>query len=291
MVGQMKELLDRQMWQPMTELVLESIQNGALSGAQLLEFYAGFVQLLEPHCDPIKLIDIQMAVARESPDHNHSMDFLLNANLREKQRRQAQASAVDVRYALRLKVLLLGEGAVGKSSIVKHYCGELAGVKLDEVQYTATIGVDHKLRSTPIDTTIMGYRAEAKLNLWDFCGHPEFRELRNQSYAGTDAALLVYDVTSRRSFYAIESWLEDLRKFSESSHDLALVVVANKRDKQAGVQAVTTEEGSLWAKKHSAMFFETSVRSGQGIEEIFDAVCKKVVQLRQGQNDGSHVVF
>ena len=70
-------------------------------------------------------------------------------------------------------------------------------------KYIATIGVDFGVRSVEIDST------EVKVNFWDISGHPEFFDVRNEFYKDTQGAILVYDVSSKRSFESLDGWLKE----------------------------------------------------------------------------------
>merc|ERR1711959_140962 len=161
-----------------------------------------------------------------------------------------EAVKIPPRDLVRIKVISMGEGGVGKSCIIKRYCEEQFITR-----YISTIGVDYGVKSVDIDGV------EAKVNFWDLAGHPEFFEVRNEFYKDTQGAILVYDVSSRKSFDALDTWAKEMTKFSGGKKRIAVVVCANKADLTK--QNVSTQEGQDWASKRGYMFYETSAQSGQ----------------------------
>ena len=125
-----------------------------------------------------------------------------------KRRKSSSKAAVpslpENREVVRIKVTSMGEGGVGKSCLIKRYCeGRFVS------RYIATIGVDFGVK--PVD--IGDY--EVRVNFWDLSGHPEFFDVRNEFYKDTQAAMLVFDVTSKKSFESLDSWYREARFFSK----------------------------------------------------------------------------
>ena len=166
---------------------------------------------------------------------------------------------------LRIKITSMGEGGVGKSYIIKRYCEE----KFVQ-RYIATIGVDFGVKPLVVADR------DVKVNFWDLSGHPEFFDVRNEFYKDTQGVALVFDVTQRITFQALEKWVHEARRFGV--RDTAVwVVVANKCDRK-GNRAVTKREAEMWAQNNGFQYFETSAKSGKGIDELFDYLFTTVVK-------------
>ena len=120
------------------------------------------------------------------------------------------------------KVLLLGDAAVGKTSLIKRL---ITGKFLDKTDsnYIATIGIDYKRKTIRIEENKF-----VKLQIWDTAGQERFRGLAKNYYRGADAVVLVYDVTQARTFVDVPSWLEELETFSLDERKILQVIVANK---------------------------------------------------------------
>lgn len=162
----------------------------------------------------------------------------------------------------------MGEGGVGKSCLIKRYCEERFVQR-----YISTIGVDFGVK--PV--TIFDY--QVKVNFWDLSGHPEFFEVRNEFYKDTQGALLVYDVSSRKSFQALDMWLKEAAKFSGNTAGITFVVCGNKSDKK---RVVPESDGRQWADAHGFRFFETSAKSGESVNEMFDFLFTSVIESIPG---------
>lgn len=141
---------------------------------------------------------------------------------------------------------------------------------LSPEESSATIGVDFKFKL--IDHKGKKY----KLSIWDTAGQERFRTLTSSYYRGAQGVLLVYDVTNRASFESLPSWFGELDTFAHSPQDVVRVIVGNKVDKDYS-RSVSTEEGRAFASDNHAMFFETSVKTKKGVEEVFEAVVDKIV--------------
>ncbi len=98
-----------------------------------------------------------------------------------------------------------------------------------------------------------------------------FLKVRNEFYKDTQGAILVYDVTRRDSFDALERWLEELKKEVGNPSEvdkIVFIVCANKTDTVSN-RSVNESEGRLWAESKGFLYFETSAQSGEGVQEMF----------------------
>ena len=120
-----------------------------------------------------------------------------------------------------LKILIIGESGVGKSSLLLRFTDD----QFDPDQ-EATIGVDFKVK------VIDNNGNKVKLAIWDTAGQERFRTLTPSYYRGAQGAILVYDISSRESFQKVEDWLNELETYS-TNHDLIKMLVGNKCDKEA----------------------------------------------------------
>ncbi|MFP3872362.1 MAG: Rab family GTPase [Candidatus Natronoplasma sp.] len=113
-----------------------------------------------------------------------------------------------------VKILLLGDGAVGKTSLVRRFVEQ----RFDE-SYKMTIGVNVKKRELEdLDMTMM---------IWDIYGQQLNRELHSSNYSGADGALLVYDLTRYQTFESLDGWIDNV--FSVTGN-IPFVVLGNKYD-------------------------------------------------------------
>jgi len=163
-----------------------------------------------------------------------------------------------------LKLLIIGESGVGKSSLLLRFTDDTFDPEL-----ASTIGVDFKVKTITVDGN------KAKLAIWDTAGQERFRTLTPGYYRGAQGVILVYDVANRASFTRLEAWLNELDTFS-TKHDIVKMVVGNKIDLPN--RDVTREEGLKFARKHHALFIEASAKTKEGVQCAFEELVEKIIQ-------------
>ncbi|KAI1805542.1 ras-domain-containing protein [Daldinia bambusicola] len=162
-----------------------------------------------------------------------------------------------------LKILIIGPSGAGKSA----HCDD----QFDPESTTATIGIDFKMKKLAVRGK--GYR----LNIFDTAGQERFRTLSTSYYRGAHAVILVYDITSRKSFLSMEKWIDEAR--SSASPDAVLYLVGSKLDKVAtGGRAVSFEEGKAFAESQGAGFCEVSSKTRENVRQPFVEVVDRIVQ-------------
>ncbi|KXH77151.1 MAG: hypothetical protein AM326_05645 [Candidatus Thorarchaeota archaeon SMTZ-45] len=173
-------------------------------------------------------------------------------------------------YDYLFKIVVLGEGAVGKTAIVTRFSHGFF-----RTDYKTTIGSQFAVKNVNIprdagDVTV-------KLQIWDVAGQSRFQILRPMYYRGSSGGLLVYDVTRRRTFIVLEEWLEELHK--ALNKEIPLVLVANKTDLPDRV--VEPLEGRDFADRHGMPYIESSAKTGEGIIDIFSELAEILVVTRE----------
>lgn len=163
-----------------------------------------------------------------------------------------------------LKILIIGESDVGKSSLLLRFTDDVFDPGL-----AATIGVDFKVKTVSVDGN------KAKLAIWDTAGSERFRTLTPSYYRGAQGAILVYDVSNRQSFQKLDQWLYELDTYSTRSN-IVKMLVGNKIDKEG--RAVSREEGMKYARKHSMLFIEASAKTCDGVQCAFEELVEKILQ-------------
>ncbi|NDJ79184.1 MAG: GTP-binding protein [Chloroflexi bacterium] len=154
------------------------------------------------------------------------------------------------------KVVLVGDGNVGKTSLVRRFCeGKFEDSRI------LTIGVDFQIKAVQL-----GER-EVRLSIWDVAGQDRFRTFRDQFYSGTLAVALVYDVTAPATFFNLPRWREEVMA---SAPGAPMVVICNKLDLGP---VVPPGEVEGWAKFEGRMpFLQTSALTGENIEQFFQGL-------------------
>ncbi|TMW62679.1 hypothetical protein Poli38472_005297 [Pythium oligandrum] len=162
----------------------------------------------------------------------------------------------------RIKIISMGESGVGKSCVIKRFCEEKFVSK-----YISTIGIDYGVK--PV--TVLGQ--EVRVNFWDLSGLPEFLEVRNEFYKDTQGGILMFDVTSRKSFEAVDAWLREAAKFGAGR--FPCVLCGNKVDRH---RVVSEDEARAYARTKGFEYYETSACTGINIADAFMSLFTQVVR-------------
>ncbi|CAO3693216.1 unnamed protein product [Rhizopus stolonifer] len=164
-----------------------------------------------------------------------------------------------------LKLLLIGNSSVGKSSLLLRFTDDTF---LPQDEVSATIGVDFKLSMMEMKEKIY------KLTIWDTAGQERFRTLTSSYYRGAQGVILVYDVCNRETFDGLDSWFNEVNTYCSSS-DVVKMIIGNKVDKTSS-RVVSYEEGEALAKKSQALFIECSAKTKIGVKQAFEELVEKV---------------
>ena len=171
-----------------------------------------------------------------------------------------------------LKILLIGDSGVGKSSLLNRFCDD----SFTEKQLT-TIGVDFKVKYVEVKDR------KFKLAIWDTAGQERFRTLTSSYYRGAHALILVYDTSDRKTFENLTYWLEEVKKYSTNA-DALIMIVGNKLDAS---REVSTAQGQECAFNNSAIFIETSAKTRTGVREAFEELLLKITENQNLMDDSS----
>ena len=163
-------------------------------------------------------------------------------------------SNMDVSYQIsRQKIILTGDVAVGKTSIINT----LLGNKFTE-EYEPSIGVDFFSKT-------MNYKGkQIKLQIWDSAGQEKFRSLIPNYIRGASLIFLVYDITNQQSFTHLPDWI----KFINNIENTNIVIVGNKIDLE-NKRVITFEEGKKFAEENNYEIYEVSAKEGTGLFDMF----------------------
>ncbi|MFQ6013142.1 MAG: Rab family GTPase [Thermoplasmata archaeon] len=166
---------------------------------------------------------------------------------------------------LKLKVCLVGEFGVGKTSLVNRYIHDTF-----QGRYMATIGAKIEKVELRVD------KSRIIMTVWDIMGEKGFRELLREAYfEGANGILAVCDLTRPGSLLDLEEWIAAVYRIAGR---IPLVLVANKSDLTEH-QVVTEEEIAAFALRHGCEFHITSAKTGDGVGKAFMAVGRSMARL------------
>lgn len=166
-----------------------------------------------------------------------------------------------------LKLLLIGNSNVGKSSLLLRFTDDTF---LPQEEVSATIGVDFKV--SMMDVNDKTY----KLTIWDTAGQERFRTLTSSYYRGAQGVILVYDVSNRETFDALNNWWNEVNTYCPSP-DVVKMIVGNKVDKESS-RVVSYEEGLNFARKLQTLFVECSAKTKVGVKQAFEELVEKIIE-------------
>ncbi|XP_034094845.1 ras-related protein Rab-5B-like [Gymnodraco acuticeps] len=161
------------------------------------------------------------------------------------------------------KLVLLGDMAVGKSSLVLRF---VKG-QFDEFQET-TIGRSAFLaQSVCLDDTTV------KFEIWDTAGQERYHSLAPMYYRGAQAAIVVFDITKPDTFERAKAWVKELQR--QASPNIVIALAGNKAD-LAERRLVEYEDAQTYAEDTGLLFMETSAKTAMNVNELFLAIAKKM---------------
>ena len=169
---------------------------------------------------------------------------------------------------LEAKIITLGDGQVGKTSIIFRYIDNSFSMN-----YLATIGVDFKLKKIKLPDG-----EEVKVKIYDTAGQERFKSITANYVKKANGILFVYDVTDEVSFKNMEKWIANLKE--ETGDKLPAVLIGNKSD-LTNERSISKSDGEEMAKKFGLEnhFFETSCKTGENVEksinDLVGQICEK----------------
>jgi small GTP-binding protein len=165
----------------------------------------------------------------------------------------------------KVKLLMVGDSAAGKSSLLQRFVD-----KDFSNSFITTIGIDFKVKYMNYGNT------KKKVLIWDTAGQERFRTISRSYFRGSQGILLVFDVTNRKSFDNISNWVFDIKNTTDN--DPVIILVGNKCDLEDN-RLISREEAEKKASDNNFPYFETSAKTGQNVDlvyqTVFDLVCKK----------------
>jgi len=172
-----------------------------------------------------------------------------------------------------LKVIILGDSGVGKTSLMNQYVH-----KRFSNQYKATIGADFLTKEVMIDDKLV------TLQIWDTAGQERFQSLGVAFYRGADSCVLVYDITDAKSFDNLESWMDEflVHAAPRNQETFPFVVLGNKADMAKRRQVATSKAKQWCTGKNNIPYFETSAKEALNVEQAFHTIARNAL-LQESQ--------
>ena len=168
-----------------------------------------------------------------------------------------------------VQLLVIGDSSVGKTSLITRYTN---GTFKEE--YLATVGLDYYSKNEEINNQAI------QIKLWDTAGQERFKALTQNYFRNAEGVLLAFDVTNEESFNNLKDWISSIKINMEAKNIfLPLIVVGNKIDMEND-REITKEEAEKFASENKYKYFETSAKTGEGVDEAI----KELINLVLNQN-------
>ena len=170
-----------------------------------------------------------------------------------------------------LKVLLVGDSGVGKSSLMLRFAVDTFNENI-----SATIGIDFKVKSIALDDG-----TQASLQIWDTAGQERFRTLTSSYYRGAHAVILVFDANDTVTFQSLTThWMDEVGTYCQSS-DVVYMLVANKVDLAGEAMNSTLEKAETFARDNKMLFVKCSAKTKEGVVHAFEEVGRHAMKKQQ----------
>ncbi len=175
-------------------------------------------------------------------------------------------------YEMMVKVILIGDSGVGKTNIMSKF---LKNQFMEESK--ATIGVEFGSKLFNHE----GHKIKAQI--WDTAGQEKYKAITGAYYKGSKGALVVYDITQKKTFENIEKWVNDLKAAGDPK--ITIILIGNKNDLDDKRQ-VSKDQGEEKARSFGCAFLETSAYSGDNIDKAFNLMVKEIYEKFSNDSTG-----
>lgn len=169
-------------------------------------------------------------------------------------------------YDEKCQLLIIGDSTVGKTSILSRFTNGTFNAN-----YLATVGLDFFTK----DEVING--KNVRIKIWDTAGQERYKALTKGFFRNAQGIMVVYDVTNLETFDNLKYWIDSIKThMGEGKESVPVIIIGNKID--ASEKEVKNEEASKFANEKGYKYFETSAKTGEGIEISIRYLVSEVIK-------------
>ena len=174
-------------------------------------------------------------------------------------------------YDDKCQLLIIGDSTVGKTSILSKYSS-----KTFNENYLATVGLDFFTKDEMIDNKII------RIKIWDTAGQERYKSLTRCFFQKAQGVMIVYDVTCEKSYNNLKFWIESLQtNLYEDIDKVPIILIGNKID--IPQRKIDKEIAKEFANKNNFEYFETSAKTGEGVDNAIKELVKKIMNMGEGK--------
>ena len=169
---------------------------------------------------------------------------------------------------IRLKLLILGDSAVGKTSMLLKYTDNFF-----PESHLATIGIEFKTKEIKFNDYLIHYK------IWDTAGQERFRAITKSYFRGSNGVIFMYDITKKETFKNVKDWIKD----SENNNfGFEKILVGNKIDLEQ-IREVELKDVEEWAGQKNINVLEISAKNGTNVEKSFNELIRLILENKSKQ--------
>ena len=173
-------------------------------------------------------------------------------------------SQCEESYDEKIKIMIIGESKVGKTSLISRYCNN----DFDGGAYLSTVGIDYQIKNLVLDNK------NIRIQIWDTAGQERYRNIAKSYFQSSDGFIIVYDISCIQTFEKLDYWIEQIKLNSQEY--TKMILFGNKCDIEEG-RKINKEEGEEYAKRNNVKYFEVSAKDGTNVSEAFEYIIKDIL--------------
>ena len=168
-------------------------------------------------------------------------------------------------YDKTCKILLIGDSKVGKTCLISRYA-----IGVFNEDYISTIGFDSRQKEEIINNE------KVLVRIFDTAGQERFKSITANYLRNAEGVILVYDLTSTESFENLKFWIESIKNNLGNDEPIPIIIIGNKIDLE-DARVINKSVAEKFAKDNNYKYFETSAKTGEGVDDAFREIVKQIL--------------
>ena len=168
-------------------------------------------------------------------------------------------------YDKTCKILLIGDSKVGKTCLISRYA-----IGVFNEDYISTIGFDSRQKEEIINNE------KVLVRIFDTAGQERFKSITANYLRNAEGVILVYDLTSTESFENLKFWIESIKNNLGNDDIIPIIIIGNKIDLE-DAREINKLVAEKFAKDNNYKYFETSAKTGEGVDDAFREIVKQIL--------------